>query len=145
MSFRQLDIQFRRMIVMQYSDRAAAVLDESRKHGNQLGIVDVLAAVMTRDRGVGQHALNQIGVERETILKLQQSNNPSTVLLAIQRTAESESLAMQHSFVGTEHLALACVKMLEMQPEWPHIHQALKVDYAAVKAAVVALLGKSTL
>lgn len=105
-------------------------------------MADVILAVMSGEQGVGQYALNQLGVAREDIVKLQQQINPPTVTFAIQHTAESESRAMQHPYIGTEHLVLAAFKMLEGQPSWPDVYRFLTVDHAAVKAAVLAALGK---
>ena len=126
---------------MQYSDRARAILLEAQKNQSQLGIVDVLVAITTVECGVGQHVLNEAGVRRPALLDLLSNANPSTVLAVIQRTAEREACDWGHPFVGSEHLLLACLKLLDRMPEAPLIRQAIQIDYTHAKGAILRILG----
>ncbi len=127
---------------MKCSDRARAILWKAQLCFDHLGVVDVLVAIMTVECGVGQQVLNEAGVRRQDLLDLLPTANPSTSLAVVQRTAECEARDLEYSFVGSEPLLLACLKLVDRMPEKPLILQAkIPFNYACAKDAVKRVLG----
>jgi len=127
-----------------YSDRARAIVCEAENSGDRAGIVDVLVAIMTIETGVGQQVLNEAGVERQGVLGLSLVASASVVaaLPSIRLIAECEARDLSHPYVGSEHLLLACLRLLEGTPEEALIRQVIPCDYASAKDAVLRLWGK---
>jgi hypothetical protein len=128
---------------IKYTDRARLILAEAAKDKNKpSGIGEILVAIMTVHCGLAQYILTESGIEREDLLALSPSLDASgTISLAtIQQIAESLAGDLQHPYLGSEHLLLACLKLVEGTPEEPILRQSLSIDYARAKSAVMKIL-----
>ena len=126
------------------TDRAAAIIDGATERRRQPGVIDVLVSLMVVEEGVGQHVLNERGVRRDDIFSLGDTCGEGRIasLSSIQQIAEQESRTLGHQFIGSEHLLLACLRLVEGRPEEGAIHKATLTNYSQAKAEVLELLGE---
>lgn len=130
---------------MKCTDRAVAILAKSREYAVENDIIAVLIAIMTVEEGVGQHVLNDVGVRRQDVVEL--FPHPATATTpsvdCILQHAEHEASELDHPYVGSEHLLLACLRLLEGKPEEPRVRRAIPIDYAEAKRSILTLLGRT--
>ena len=87
--------------------------------------------------------MNQRGVTRDDIFGLEKTigNRRGASLPSIQDMAQREARGLGHLYVGSEHLLLACLRLVEGEPEEGTVLAATLTSYPEAIADVLQFLG----
>ncbi len=121
-------------MVVPYTDRAIKLIDSARGQEAVSGVLKVLGAIIgARDGGLARFILEQNNLQTlNTYDVLSGKTYDVTVNLeSVVQRAALEAQELGHNFVGSEHLLLACLKLMP---------DAVPLDYSTARITLQGLL-----